>query len=82
MICSICGKPIVLSPSAAERAAKDVTGKSADYYRKLFTTHSACALAKRRADTKALMAKLREDAGKKGIPQQLLEHQVVVSLVK
>lgn len=45
--CTICGKPIILIPSAKERAAKDVTGKSAEYYRNLFTEHSECTLAKR-----------------------------------
>lgn len=34
--CTICGKPIVLVPSAAERARKDVTGKSAAYYNMAF----------------------------------------------
>lgn len=58
MNCTICGKPITLSPSAAERAAKDVTGRPASFYTKLFTTHSSCALAKREADTLALMRRL------------------------
>lgn len=53
--CTICGKPIVLSPSAAERAAKDVTGKSAAYYTNLFTEHSECTIAKRNAETLELM---------------------------
>lgn len=44
MICKYCGKPVVLVPSAEERARKDVTGKSADYYRKLFPTHASCML--------------------------------------
>ena len=47
MICSYCKKPVVLSPSAAERAAKDVTGKSAAYYTSLFPNHAACELAAR-----------------------------------
>jgi hypothetical protein len=47
MKCTICGTPIVLVPSAEERARKDVTGKSAAYYRSLFTTHSECNLIKR-----------------------------------
>lgn len=54
-ICTICGKPIVPSPSAAERAAKDVTGKSAAYYTSLFTVHSACMIAKRSAESVELM---------------------------
>ena len=42
MICIHCGKPVVLSPSAEERAKKDVTGKSAAYYRSLFRSHAEC----------------------------------------
>ena len=61
MNCTICGKPIKLVPSAAERAAKDVTGKSAAYYTSLFTEHSACDLKKRREETSAL---LRRQKGK------------------
>lgn len=59
MNCTICGKPVVLSPSAAERAAKDVTGKSASYYVGLFTTHTRCAVDKRDADVTALMRRLQ-----------------------
>ena len=55
MNCSICGKPVVLIPSAADRAKK-CGGRPSDYT-KLFTTHSACALQKREADTLALMRK-------------------------
>lgn len=42
--CVFCDKPIVLVPSAAERAAKDVTGKTAAYYTSLFTSHPDCLL--------------------------------------
>lgn len=42
--CVFCGRPIVLVPSAAERAAKDVTGKTAAYYTSLFTSHSDCLM--------------------------------------
>lgn len=55
MNCTLCGKPVILSPSAAERAAKDVTGKSAAYYTSLFNTHTSCALDKRDQDVTALM---------------------------
>lgn len=65
MNCTICGKKIVLVPSAEERAKKDVTGKTAAYYTSLFTTHSACALAERQRSTSELMARLR--AGVKGV---------------
>ena len=55
MNCTICNKPIVLIPSAKERADK-CGGKPADYTR-LFTSHSNCFIAKRSADTSALMRK-------------------------
>ena len=51
MKCTICKKPIVLVPSAKERAAKDVTGRSATYYVSLFTVHTECALDKREKET-------------------------------
>ena len=57
---SLCGQPITLSPSAEERAAKDVTGKSAGYYRRLFTEHSECALNKRQTETSALVQFIRK----------------------
>ena len=57
MTCTICNKPIVLRPTAAERAAKDVTGKSAAYYTSLFTTHSACAVAKRGREVSELIVR-------------------------
>lgn len=55
--CIICGKPIILIPSAEQRAAKDVTGKSAEYYRNLFTVHSTCTLLKRAEETMDLVRK-------------------------
>lgn len=58
MNCIICGKPISLSPSAAERAAKDTAGNPPSYYTQLFTVHTQCVLDKRAADTSALMRKL------------------------
>jgi len=48
MNCLHCHRPIVLVPSAAERAAKDVTGKPASYYAGLFTYHAACTLELRK----------------------------------
>lgn len=57
MNCTICGLPVVLSPTAAERAAR-YGGKPSDYT-KLFTEHASCALDKRSADTKALIQSLR-----------------------
>lgn len=60
MDCIICGKPIVLVPSAVERAARDISGKTAAYYANLFTVHAQCQLDKREADTLALMRRLKE----------------------
>lgn len=57
--CTLCKRPIVLMPSAAQRAAKDVTRPSASYYTGMFTEHAACTLEKRRLDTLALMTRLR-----------------------
>lgn len=53
MNCTVCNKPIVLVPSAAERAAK-FGGKPSDYTR-MFTTHALCAVLKRADDTMSLM---------------------------
>ncbi len=51
--CTICSKPIVLVPSAEERAKK-YGGKPSDYT-KLFTEHSECVVAKREAETLELI---------------------------
>ena len=56
MKCSICGKPIVLVPSAAERARR-YGGEPSDYTR-LFTEHSDCVIAKREKDTLELIRSL------------------------
>lgn len=53
MNCTICGKPIVLVPSAKERADK-FGGKARDYTA-LFTTHAGCAIALREAAAVELM---------------------------
>jgi len=58
--CTICGKPIVLNPSAKERAAK-FGGKSSDYTR-LFTTHADCLIAKRSRESRELAARLAQSA--------------------
>ena len=59
MNCRICGQRIVLVPSAAERAAKDVCNNPASHYTNLFREHANCALRKRAEDTLALMRRLR-----------------------
>ena len=51
--CTICHKPIVLTPTAKERATK-FGGKPSDYTN-LFPTQSACFIAKRSADTRELL---------------------------
>lgn len=45
MNCKHCGKPVVLIPSAKERAAK-FGGKPSDYV-KLFPMHATCQLERR-----------------------------------
>lgn len=59
MNCGICGKPVVLVPSAAERARTDVTGKTAAYYTALFLNHGACVAAKREQETIELMRSMK-----------------------
>ena len=55
MNCTICHEPIVLTPSAQERARKDVCGNTAAFYTSRFTEHADCQLAKRAADTSRLI---------------------------
>jgi hypothetical protein len=62
MHCSICGKPIVLVPSAKERAEK-FGGKASDYT-KLFTAHGHCQAVKREQDARALLRRLNSAAMK------------------
>lgn len=59
MNCSICHKPVVLNPSAAERAQKH-GDHPASYYTALFTEHADCTLRKRSEDTQALMRRIKE----------------------
>ena len=58
--CKLCGAPIILKPSAEERAIK-YGGVPSDYL-KLFDTHTGCALKKRSEETLALIDRL----GRKG----------------
>jgi hypothetical protein len=55
MNCTHCNKPIVLVPSATERANK-YGGKPSDYT-KLFTAHAACTVKYRNELASKLMAK-------------------------
>lgn len=59
MNCKHCHKPILLSPSAEGRAAQDKSGKTADYYIKLFEYHTNCALELRRQGNEELLARLK-----------------------
>lgn len=59
MNCTICGKPIVLVPSAQERA--DKYGGTANHYTKLFTEHAQCVIDKRNADTLELMHRINKE---------------------
>lgn len=58
--CRICGAPVVLSPSANQRAKN--SGYSANYYRNLFPDHAQCVVAKNSKEVSDLMAKLRDAA--------------------
>ena len=55
--CTICGEPIVLVPSAQERARK--YGGTPAYYTSLFTTHSHCTIKQRSEQAKENMRKAR-----------------------
>lgn len=56
--CTICGYPVILVPSAAERAKRDVTGKTAKDYENRFTEHSECLIAKRSQESVELIRRL------------------------
>ncbi len=57
MKCTICGKEVVLVPSAKERARKH--GQPASFYTQLFPTHAECELKKRAEDVSELIRKTR-----------------------
>lgn len=63
MKCKHCGKEVVLVPSAAERAKKDVTGKTAAYYTSLFDYHTACTLKSRAEGVRELMQRKEKHNG-------------------
>lgn len=56
-LCTVCGKPIVLVPSATERARK--FGITPEQYTALFIMHADCLLRKREAETKELIARIK-----------------------
>lgn len=57
MNCLHCHKPVVLVPSAAERARK--FGGEPDDYTKSFQYHAACTLQLRAAGTSELIQQIR-----------------------
>jgi hypothetical protein len=61
MNCTICDKPVILSPSAKERAKK-YGDHPASYYTKLFPTHTECAIKKRNDETSELMRSKHDPA--------------------
>lgn len=56
MNCTICKKPIVLTPSAKERAAK--FGGTPESYTRLFTAHGTCQVAQRSQDAIEAMRRI------------------------
>lgn len=58
MNCRICGKPVILQPSAQERAKK-FGGRPKDYTR-LFTVHGECAVKKRQQETLQLIRRITQ----------------------
>jgi hypothetical protein len=56
MNCTICNKPVVLIPSAAERAL--AFGGKAEDYTKLFPQHAVCIIAKRNRELSESIARL------------------------
>lgn len=58
MKCSICNKPVILVPSAKERA-RTGGGKASDYTA-LFTAHADCVLEKRKKETDALIKRINK----------------------
>jgi hypothetical protein len=65
MNCTHCGKPVVLVPSATERAQR--YGGTPNDYVKLFPIHAQCQLDARKAATSELMARYRERGTPNGL---------------
>lgn len=59
MNCTICHEPVILIPSATERA-KRYGGKPSDYT-SLFTSHPDCFIAKRSQESIDLIRRLAAD---------------------
>lgn len=65
--CTLCGRPIVLVPSAQERARK--AGGTPSDYTGLFTTHAVCAVQKREQETRKLIQRLRQNSPRAELPK-------------
>ena len=62
MNCIHCGKPIVLTPTAQERARK--YGNTPAYYTSLFTEHAQCAIDSRAQGDRELLRARASQTGK------------------
>jgi len=58
--CKFCGKPIVLVPSAQERAKS--TGLPASNFTKMFQWHSECLVEYRNREASAFIKRLKESS--------------------
>lgn len=68
MLCGICGKEVVLYPSARVRALR-YGGKASDYT-KLFPNHVQCVLDKREAETLQLIRRNAHEQDRIRLRQQ------------
>lgn len=59
-ICPHCDKPIILQPSAAERARK--SGETPQYYRDLFPAHASCEVEARSRASEELMQRIAQES--------------------
>lgn len=77
--CKHCNKPIILTPSAAERNRKNTEmGLPKVNYDELFQYHSECQLKMREESTKELMHRLNEDYRKRMANKIILEKSVAI----
>lgn len=65
MNCNICGKPIILIPSAQERSKNDLNGNPPSYFINLFRIHTECLINKRNGDTIELMRRIDNETNTK-----------------
>jgi hypothetical protein len=63
--CTICNKPIILIPSAAQRAKN--SNEPASFYTALFAEHNQCAVKKRSAEATALMRQIASNNAAKKV---------------